>query len=60
MKEPLQEAEKRVESSSLFFFKQKTAYDVVHRDWSSDVCSSVLCVRVCVCVCVRACACVRA
>ena len=23
-----------------FFFKQKTAYDIVSRDWSSDVCSS--------------------
>ena len=26
----------------LFFFKQKTAYDVVDCDWSSDVCSSDL------------------
>ena len=26
----------------LFFFKQKTAYDIVSRDWSSDVCSSDL------------------
>src|SRR5213082_4009954 len=25
-----------------FFFKQKTAYDVVSGDWSSDVCSSDL------------------
>ena len=25
-----------------FFFKQKAAYDVVSRDWSSDVCSSDL------------------
>src|SRR5213076_3601878 len=25
-----------------FFFKQKTAYDVVGSDWSSDVCSSDL------------------
>ena len=25
-----------------FFFKQKTAYEVVSRDWSSDVCSSDL------------------
>ena len=25
-----------------FFFKQKTAYDIVSRDWSSDVCSSDL------------------
>src|SRR3546814_15627180 len=27
----------------LFFFKQKTAYDVRISDWSSDVCSSDLC-----------------
>ena len=26
-----------------FFFKQKTAYEVPKRDWSSDVCSSDLC-----------------
>src|SRR3546814_4379877 len=26
-----------------FFFKQKTAYEVRIRDWSSDVCSSDLC-----------------
>ena len=26
-----------------FFFKQKTAYEIVVRDWSSDVCSSDLC-----------------
>ena len=26
----------------VFFFKQKTAYDVESRDWSSDVCSSDL------------------
>ena len=25
-----------------FFFKQKTAYDIVDCDWSSDVCSSDL------------------
>ena len=25
-----------------FFFKQKPAYEVVSRDWSSDVCSSDL------------------
>ena len=25
-----------------FFFKQKTAYEVVDCDWSSDVCSSDL------------------
>src|ERR1044071_2861462 len=27
----------------LFFFKQKTAYEISTRDWSSDVCSSDLC-----------------
>src|SRR5213075_444126 len=26
-----------------FFFKQKTAYEITRRDWSSDVCSSDLC-----------------
>ena len=26
----------------LFFFKQKTAYEIVDCDWSSDVCSSDL------------------
>src|SRR6059058_6566631 len=26
-----------------FFFKQKTAYEMSLRDWSSDVCSSDLC-----------------
>ena len=28
-----------------FFFKQKTAYEIVSRDWSSDVCSSDLLLR---------------
>src|SRR6187431_3557694 len=28
-----------------FFFKQKTAYEITVRDWSSDVCSSDLIVR---------------
>ena len=28
-----------------FFFKQKTAYEMCGRDWSSDVCSSDLVVR---------------
>src|SRR5881296_2900861 len=28
-----------------FFFKQKTAYEMLLCDWSSDVCSSDLCVR---------------
>src|SRR6187455_1304969 len=31
--------------SVLFFFKQKTAYEMVMSDWSSDVCSSDLRVR---------------
>ena len=30
-----------------FFFKQKTAYEISSRDWSSDVCSSDLDVRQC-------------
>src|SRR5213076_2200253 len=30
---------------SFFFFKQKTAYEVVGSDWSSDVCSSDLCAK---------------
>ena len=29
-----------------FFFKQKTAYEIVSRDWSSDVCSSDLILRI--------------
>ena len=29
-------------SCFFFFFKQKTAYEIVSRDWSSDVCSSDL------------------
>src|SRR5881227_4180944 len=36
---------KRISSmcfSFFFFFKQKTAYDITVRDWSSDVCSSDL------------------
>ena len=28
--------------SDIFFFKQKTAYEMCGRDWSSDVCSSDL------------------
>ena len=28
--------------SGVFFFKQKTAYEIVDCDWSSDVCSSDL------------------
>src|SRR3546814_18906441 len=30
---------------SIFFFKQKTAYELRISDWSSDVCSSDLCGR---------------
>ena len=29
----------------LFFFKQKTAYEILNGDWSSDVCSSDLMIR---------------
>src|SRR3546814_2276507 len=29
----------------VFFFKQKTAYEMRISDWSSDVCSSDLCTR---------------
>jgi hypothetical protein len=29
----------------LFFFKQKTAYEMLDGDWSSDVCSSDLLAR---------------
>src|SRR5213075_3345367 len=29
-------------SHFFFFFKQKTAYEITRRDWSSDVCSSDL------------------
>src|SRR5919109_4096076 len=32
----------RVRLTMFFFFKQKTAYEIVSRDWSSDVCSSDL------------------
>src|SRR5213075_2802891 len=28
-----------------FFFKQKTAYEITRRDWSSDVCSSDLIIQ---------------
>ena len=32
----------RMKSVYFFFFKQKTAYEMCGRDWSSDVCSSDL------------------
>src|SRR3546814_2439207 len=34
---------RRYEGRFVFFFKQKTAYEVHISDWSSDVCSSDLC-----------------
>ena len=37
------EKEELVAVVILFFFKQKTAYEIRPRDWSSDVCSSDLC-----------------
>ena len=33
---------KRCEVEFVFFFKQKTAYEIYQCDWSSDVCSSDL------------------
>ena len=35
-------AVKRREREKFFFFKQKTAYEILTCDWSSDVCSSDL------------------
>src|SRR5216110_3136069 len=35
-------AEGEIGGLDLFFFKQKTAYEISSRDWSSDVCSSDL------------------
>ena len=32
----------RMKECEFVFFKQKTAYEIVSRDWSSDVCSSDL------------------
>ena len=40
--DPAKEFESIVSLIDLFFFKQKTPYDVVDCDWSSDVCSSDL------------------
>ena len=31
-----------LDGENIFFFKQKTAYEIVDCDWSSDVCSSDL------------------
>ena len=33
------------EGGRIFFFKQKTAYEIKECDWSSDVCSSDLMVK---------------
>src|SRR5213594_3585717 len=33
---------RNITAYSFFFFKQKTAYEISVRDWSSDVCSSDL------------------
>ena len=35
-------SEEEMTGSGDGFFKQKTAYEIVSRDWSSDVCSSDL------------------
>ena len=32
----------QINDCTIFFFKQKRAYEVCGRDWSSDVCSSDL------------------
>ena len=37
-----QDKESRIVSDYIFFFKQKTAYEILTCDWSSDVCSSDL------------------
>ena len=37
-----EEKEKKGRRESIFFFKQKTAYEIKECDWSSDVCSSDL------------------
>ena len=33
---------KEKKKKNIFFFKQKTAYEIYQCDWSSDVCSSDL------------------
>src|SRR6188508_3762476 len=38
----LAEPDRVATSTSFFFFKQKTAYEMAQCDWSSDVCSSDL------------------
>src|ERR1044071_8922390 len=39
---PVTPVSSRAASPSCFFFKQKTAYEISTRDWSSDACSSDL------------------
>ena len=39
------EVELRIEVGLVFFFKQKTAYEIGTGDWSSDVCSSDLAIQ---------------
>src|ERR1051325_2748801 len=39
---PTSRSPPRKQSTRLFFFKQKTAYEITYGDWSSDVCSSDL------------------
>eukprot|EP01045_Picozoa_sp_COSAG04_P062299 COSAG04_NODE_32469_length_251_cov_0.500000_1_plen_49_part_10 len=39
-KERVQRAAELKEREELLFFKQKTAYEILRSDWSSDVCSS--------------------
>ena len=34
--------ERKKRKNRIFFFKQKTAYEIYQCDWSSDVCSSDL------------------
>ena len=38
----MENGETNVVESVVFFFKQKTAYEIGTGDWSSDVCSSDL------------------
>src|SRR5213082_4089157 len=36
----------KAKGEGFFFFKQKTAYEIVSGDWSSDVCSSDLMTKI--------------
>ncbi len=44
----------------IFFFKKKTAYEMLRSLVGSEICirDGCVCVRMCVCVCVCVCACV--